>query len=85
MPKVKFLSYIRRTSGVESFILDEPVNSVREALNVIADKYPQLRELILDDVPEVSFILGGKNLLIPRDLDLPFTETLTIGPIVAGG
>lgn len=85
MPKVRFLAFVRRTAGVENIDISRSEISVRDVLIIVGNKYPQLRELILDDVPEVSFILGGRNLLIPKDLDLPFNEDLIIGPIVAGG
>jgi len=85
LPKVRFLAFVRRTAGVENFNIIETDISVRQALEIVGKKYPQLKELILDEVPEVSFILGERSLLIPKDLELPFTKDLIIGPIVAGG
>jgi hypothetical protein len=72
-------------TGVSKYeLLSNPL-TVKDAISEIASKFPQISDLILDDVPEVSFILGNRTLVTPKDLILPLDDELIIGPIVAGG
>lgn len=85
MKQVRFLSYLRTLTGVSRYSLKSNPETVADALKEIANTFPQIRELILDDVPEVSFILGDRTLVTPKDLSLTLNDELIIGPIVSGG
>ena len=85
LPVVRFLSFVKRTIAVSDVDLGESFETVQDAINEIARRFPSLRDLIQDEVPEISLILGEKSLLIPKDLSLPFDKDLIIGPIVGGG
>jgi molybdopterin converting factor small subunit len=83
--QVRFLSYLRTLTGVSRYNLKSNPDTVADALKEIANTFPQIRELILDDVPEVSFILGDRTLVTPKDLSLILSDELIIGPIISGG
>ena len=85
MKQVRFLSYLKTLTGVSNYELKSDPNTIADALQEIANKFPQISDLILDTVPEVSFILGERTLVTPKDLDLVLNDELIIGPIVAGG
>ena len=85
LPAVRFLSYVKRIIAVSDVDLGDSCKTVQDAINEIARRFPSIQDLIQNDVPEVSFILGEKSLLVPKDLSLPFDKDLIIGPIVAGG
>ncbi|MCE7735022.1 MAG: hypothetical protein GPJ54_09105 [Candidatus Heimdallarchaeota archaeon] len=85
MKQVRFLSYLKIMTGVSRYNLTTNPNTVAEALQEVATTFPQIRDLILDDVPDVSFILGDRTLVTPKDLNLSLNDELIIGPIVAGG
>lgn len=72
-------------TGVSRYNLTTNPITVADALKEVAAIFPQIRELILDEVPEVSFILGDRILVTPKDLSLALNDELIIGPIVAGG
>ena len=85
MKQVRFLAYLRTMTGVSTYNLQSNPNTVADALKEIADVFPQIRKFILDDVPEVSFMLGEKMLITPKELSLPLNAELIIGPIIGGG
>ncbi len=85
MKQVRFLSYLKSHTGVSIYQLKTKPKTVNDALEEIASKFPQISELILDEVPEVSFILGNKVLITPQELNLSLNDELIIGPIVGGG
>lgn len=85
MKQVRFLSYLKSLTGVSTYQLLTNPKTVNAALEEIASQFPQIRELILDEVPEVSFILGDKVLITPKELYLSLNDELIIGPIVGGG
>ncbi|OLS29076.1 MAG: hypothetical protein HeimC2_02710 [Candidatus Heimdallarchaeota archaeon LC_2] len=85
MKQVKFLSYLKNMTGISTYHLQSNPDTVAEALIEIAKAFPQISKLIMDDVPEVSFILGEKLLITPKELSLPLNDELIIGPIIGGG
>ena len=76
---------MKRTIAVSDVDLGDSFDTVQDAIDEIAKRFPSIRDLIQDEVPEVSFILGDKSLLVPQDLSLPFDKDLIIGPIIGGG
>jgi hypothetical protein len=83
--QVRFLAYLKTLTGVSTYKLLSDPKTVKDAIVEIAERFPQISDLIIDEIPEVSFILGDKTLVTPSDLNLPMNEELIIGPIVAGG
>ena len=84
MPKVRFLAFIKSLTGVSEVEIDGP-KTIRDVLNELSKLYPKLADIILDEIPDVNVVLGGRTLLLPNDLDLIFDQELILAPIIEGG
>jgi MoaD family protein len=85
MPLIKLYANLRNLAGTKE--VSVPGVTVGAALDILAERYPPLREAVLDKGglrPHIVVTLNGHNVL---DLNLPVTEqdVVAVFPPIAGG
>ena len=77
--------------GSTEVVVEEPCETVREALTALAVQWPGVTERVLDERgeirPHVNIFVETESVKFLRGLDTPVTDrdTITILPAVSGG
>ncbi|MEM1546338.1 MAG: ubiquitin-like small modifier protein 1 [Candidatus Methanomethylicia archaeon] len=89
---VKIFAYIREKIGVGEVVLDLSDNAkVLDVFNVLIDKYPDIRSLILDEngalKDDLLYLLNGKDIRVLQGLNTSISDSciFAILPPFSGG
>lgn len=71
---VKFFAYIREKVGASEVVLDLNDNAkISDVINILVNKYPNIKNLILDDVgalrDDLLYLLDGRDVRVLHGLN----------------